>query len=155
MNMATLVTPTTTAASQSGRIASMLGFKDASMMDDVALADRIASGLGVRSAETLGKTLGPVINVVGDIIPEATFRRIKTQKKSLSREMSERLYELSRVWDAAYRMYAQDGEKARSFLTRPHPLLDGRTPLSLTVGSSAGADAVANLLLRAEAGFSV
>jgi hypothetical protein len=34
-------------------------------------------------------------------------------------------------------------------------LLDGRTPLDLAIASSAGADAVINLLHKADAGFAI
>ena len=41
------------------------------------------------------------------------------------------------------------------FLERPHPLLDGATPLDMARSCSAGAHAVLNLLRRAEAGVAV
>jgi putative toxin-antitoxin system antitoxin component (TIGR02293 family) len=139
--------------SQPARIAALLGLEDAASMDDVALADKVAEGLGVHAATSLGSALGPMIEVVGGIIPEATFRRVRKGGKPLSREMSERLYEVGRVWEAARRSYGGDEDAAKAFLSRPHPLLDGRSPLELAQRSSAGADAVVNLMRRAEAGF--
>ena len=42
-----------------------------------------------------------------------------------------------------------EGESQR----RPHPLLEGETPFDLARSSSAGAEAVLNLVRRAEAGI--
>tara|TARA_R100001198_G_scaffold15372_3_gene7391 strand:- start:14510 stop:14968 length:459 start_codon:yes stop_codon:yes gene_type:complete len=140
--------------SQPARVAALLGFQDAVDVDDVTLADRVANGLLPKAASGLIDILGKAV-VVGGIIPEATYRRNQKSRKALSREMSERLYEVGRVVEAAKRSYGGDIDAARRFLERPHPLLDGRTPLALAQASSAGADAVVNLLRRADAGFAV
>lgn len=86
------------------------------------------------------------------LVPEATLRRAKRARRPLSREHSERLYEVARVVDAVGRAFHGDRRRIDAFLDRPHPLLDGETPLELAASSSAGADAVLNLLRRAEAG---
>jgi putative toxin-antitoxin system antitoxin component (TIGR02293 family) len=140
--------------SQPARVAALLGFQDAVDVDDVTLADRVANGLLPKAASGLIDILGKAV-VVGGIIPEATYRRNQKSRKALSREMSERLYEVGRVVEAAKRSYGGDIDAARRFLERPNPLLDGRTPLALAQASSAGADAVVNLLRRADAGFAV
>lgn len=141
-------------SSQPARVAALLGFDDARNVDDVTLADRVANGLLPKAASGLIDVLGKAV-VVGGIIPEATYRRNQKARKALSREMSERLYEVGRVVEAAKRTYGGDVEAARRFLSRPHPLLDGRSPLALAQASSAGADAVINLMRRADAGFAV
>ncbi|MYA17190.1 MAG: DUF2384 domain-containing protein [Gammaproteobacteria bacterium] len=41
------------------------------------------------------------------------------------------------------------------FLNRPHMVLGGETPFDLARSSSAGAETVLNLILRAEAGMPV
>ena len=73
----------------------------------------------------------------------------------LPREHSERLYELSRAVDTVSRAFHGDEGRVAAFLTRPHPLLDGETPFDLARSSSAGADAVLNMLRRAEAGVAL
>ena len=70
----------------------------------------------------------------------------------LSRELSERLYEIGRVVDAVSSAYRGDWEAIDKFLNRAHPLLEGETPFDMARSSSAGADAVLNLIRRAEAG---
>jgi putative toxin-antitoxin system antitoxin component (TIGR02293 family) len=152
--MTTMHVKPSTIGSQPGRIAALLGLDGADGMDDVALADRVSKGLAPAAAAALGEILGAAV-VVGGIIPEATLRRVRKARRPLSREMSERLYEVGRVVEAARQSYKGDDEAARAFLTRPHALLDGRLPLDLARASSAGADAVVNLLRRAEYGFAV
>ena len=146
--------PETLPGTEAARVGKLLGLKESASLDDILLADHVASGLAVSAAEALGDLLGRA-SIVGPLIPEATLRRAKKQRKALSREMSERLYEVSRVIDAASRLYRGDMSAISRFLNRPHPLLHGRAPLDLARSSSAGADAVINLLLRAESGFAV
>lgn len=57
--------------------------------------------------------------------------------------------------DAVARAFRGDGARIDDFLTRPHPLLDGESPLDLATSSSAGSEAVLRLVRRAEAGIVV
>lgn len=139
--------------SQAGRIGALLGLRERPE-SDVALAERVAAGLSTASAEALARLLGTAA-VIGQIVPEPTLRRARKARKPLSREMSERLYEIGRVLDAVSLAYRGDEAAIRRFLDRPHPLLDGRTPFDLARSSSAGADAVLNLLRRAEHGIAL
>lgn len=148
------MTPETLPGTESGRIGILLGLKAKIPLDDIGLADQIAQGLAVSAAEALSAALGRAA-VVGPLIPEATLRRAKKNRKALSREMSERLYEVSRVVDAVSRVYHGDEEAISRFLNRPHNLLGGRTPIEMAQSNSAGAEAVINLLRRAESGFAV
>ena len=137
--------------SRPARIAALLGMKNPSLIDDVSLADTVARGLEPAAAMALGEVIGRGM-VVGGIVPEATLRRARKTHKPLSREMSERLYEIGRVVEAARHSYGGDESAAGAFLSRPHPMLDGRTPMDLARASSAGAEAVVNILRRADAG---
>jgi putative toxin-antitoxin system antitoxin component (TIGR02293 family) len=132
----------------------LLSIPVAENFDDVALARQVAAGLSTKAVGALSKLLGSV-EIVGPVVPEATLRRFRKARKPLPREHSERLYELSRVVDSVGRAFHGDNARAAAFMTRPHPLLDGETPLHLARSSSAGADAVLNMLRRAEAGVAV
>jgi len=147
-------TPETLPANDATRVGRLLGLKRDGPLGDVELADVVASGLRPASAQALGKVIGKS-HVVGPLIPEATLRRATKARKSLSREMSERLYEVSRVVDAISRSYHGDKGAVERFLTRPHTLLSGRTPLEMAGSSSAGAQAVMNLIRRADAGVAL
>lgn len=146
--------PETLPGTVSGRIGMLLGLKHSASLDDIGLAERIASGLRVTSAEALGSVLGKTSGM-HPLIPEATLRRAKKGSKILSREMSERLYEVSRVVDAVSRTYQGDKAAISRFLNHPHKLLGDQTPLQMAQSSSAGAEAVINMLRRADSGFSV
>lgn len=59
------------------------------------------------------------------------------------------------VHEAALELWDGDEEAARRFLERPHPLLEGQTPVAVARGSKAGADRVALLIRRADAGVAI
>lgn len=136
------------------RIAHLLGITSSAGLDEVGLAEKIASGLPPKAADALSGFIGQE-HVVGPVIPEATLRRARRERKALSREMSERLYEISRVVDAAGVLFKGDPAAISRFLMSPHPLLGQRPPIDMARSSSAGADAVLNLMRRAEAGFTL
>ena len=141
-------------ATEAAGIIAMLGVERQVNADPLALADAIAEGLAPEAADALAMILGRAA-VVGPVIPEATLRRKRLAGERLPREMSERLYEIGRVLDAAARVWHGDADAIGRFLNRPHPLLNGRTPLDVARTSSAGADAVIDLVRRADAGFAV
>ena len=138
-------------ASEVSRVAMLLAIDEADILSDVQLARIVSGGLLPASAIALAEVLGRS-RVVGPVIPEATLRRVRKAGKALSRQLSERLYEVGRVVDAVSRAYHGDREAIEAFLNRAHPLLDGETPFDMARSSSAGAEAVLNLIRRAEAG---
>ena len=139
---------------ETGRVAKLLGIEGAERLTDVQLADRVGRGLHPEAASVLVDVLGRK-NVVGPVIPEATLRRARNADKPLSREMSERLYELIRVVDVLSRAYHGEREGVEAFLTNRHPLLENRTPLEVACSGAAGARAVLKLIRRAQAGIPV
>ncbi|MFN3312987.1 MAG: antitoxin Xre/MbcA/ParS toxin-binding domain-containing protein [Hyphomonas sp.] len=146
--------PAAMPSSEAARVGRLLGLRSTRTIDEVYLALKVAGGLPVSSADTLSRVVGKHA-VIGHIVPEATLRRARSGKKALSREISERLYEYSRVIDAVSRAYHGDTDAILRFLSTPHALLDGNTPDDMARMSSAGAEAVLKLLRRASAGFSV
>ena len=152
MNLQAYANPAEMPASAAMRIARLLSIDEPEPLSDVQLAQRVAEGLLPRAAIALGKALGRN-RVVGPVVPEATLRRARKAKTPLSRQHSERLYEVGRVVDAVSRAYRGERNGIDAFLNRPHPLLEGATPFDMARSSSAGAEAVLNLLRRAEAGI--
>ncbi len=75
------------------------------------------------------------------IIPEATYKRRKT---TLTASESERAERLARIFATASYVWNSD-EDARSFLMSPHPLLQGKTPLDVSL-TELGARRVEELL---------
>jgi putative toxin-antitoxin system antitoxin component (TIGR02293 family) len=141
-------------ASETSRVAMLLAIDEANIVTDVQLARIVSNGLHPQSATALAKVLGRN-RVVGPVVPEATLRRVTKARKALSRQLSERLYEVGRVVDAASRAYHGDWDAIDAFLNRPHPLLEGETPFDMARSNSAGTEAVLNLIRRAVAGVAL
>jgi putative toxin-antitoxin system antitoxin component (TIGR02293 family) len=76
------------------------------------------------------------------IVPEATYKR----RAVLSPEASERTERLARVVATAEFVW-DDPELARRFLHEPHPMLEGRSPVSVAL-TELGARRVEDLLWR-------
>lgn len=152
MNIQAYADPDDLPASEAARVARLLAIDEPDALSDVQLARRVSRGLLPLAAAALAEVLGRN-RVVGPVVPEATLRRARRARKPLSRELSERLYEVGRVVDAVGRAYHGNRDAIDTFLNRPHPLLDGETPFDMARSSSAGADAVLNLVRRAEAGI--
>ena len=141
-------------ASEPSRVARLLAIDEADFVGDVQLARIVSDGLLPASAIALASVLGRN-RVVGPLIPEATLRRARKARRALSRQLSERLYEVGRLVDAVSRAYHGDRDAIDAFLNRPHPLLDGDTPFDMARSSSAGTEAALNLIRRAEAGVAL
>ena len=139
---------------EAARLGELLGIEDSAVLSDLELARRVGGGMHPDAASVLVELLGRG-NVVGPVIPEATLRRARNAGKPLSREMSERLYELSRVVEALARAYHGDREGIEAYLTARHPLLEGQRALDVACSSSAGARTVLELIRRAVAGCPV
>jgi putative toxin-antitoxin system antitoxin component (TIGR02293 family) len=77
------------------------------------------------------------------IVPEATFKR---RRDRLTAAESERAERLARVYATAQHVWNSD-EDARAFLTAPHAMLRGRTPLDVSL-TELGARRVEEILWR-------
>ena len=62
---------------------------------------------------------------VSDVVARPTYHRRKQQRKPLSKDDSEKLWQIARVYVEAMRHY-HDSDDAAAFLFRPHPLLEKR-----------------------------
>lgn len=138
------------ASTEVRRIASFLGL-GSEVSDRMELADIVADGLPAASAEAVHAAMGS--SAFASVVPPPTYRRARRSGQPLSRETSEKLYEFARVMELVLRIHQGDEAAAHRFLQRPHAMLGGRTPLEVATSSSAGADAVMELLHRADAGF--
>lgn len=75
------------------------------------------------------------------IVPEATYKR---RRDKLSTEESERTERLARIYATSQYVWDSD-DQARAFLHAPHPLLQYRTPLDVSM-TEIGARRVEELL---------
>lgn len=140
--------------SEASRIARFMGLRKWAEMSDLGLVESVESGLPLATAEKIIRRIDPdgLYLHVHDIIPKATYYRRKEQGKPLTRDQSEKILALSRVFDEILRQYHGDTKTAVMFLVRAHSMLGGRSPLDVARESTAGADLVLKLLARAEAG---
>ncbi|NUY06104.1 antitoxin Xre/MbcA/ParS toxin-binding domain-containing protein [Paraburkholderia youngii] len=95
------------------------------------------------SVEHVARTTEERRSLLFRIVPEATFKR---RRDVLSPDESEKAERLARIFATAE--YVWDSEvDAREFLNTPHPLLDGRTPLDVSM-TELGARRVEELLWK-------
>ena len=143
--------PSELPANEASRVAKLLAIDGPESLSEVQLARRVSRGLPPESVLGLSEALGRKW-IVGPIVPEASLRRARNSNRPLSRELSERMYEMGQIVDALRMAYRGNHDAINNFLHRPHVLLKGDTPFDLARSSSAGAQAVLNLIRRAEAG---
>lgn len=154
MNLQAYADPGSLPAGRSARVARLLAIREPDGVGDLQLARRISDGLHPGAVSALEDILGREL-VIGPIVPEATLRRVRKAGKLLSRDLGERLYDIGRLVDAVGLVYHGDPHRIEAFLNRPHPLLDHETPFDLARSSSAGTEAVLNLVRRLEANVAV
>lgn len=77
------------------------------------------------------------------IVPEATYKR---RRINLSADESEKAERLARVFATTEFVWNSEGD-ARQFLNAPHPMLQGRTPLDVSM-TELGARRVEELLWK-------
>ncbi len=114
--------------------------------------DRVVrAGLPKRSLQLVARRAlepGAAVNeFVYSVVPPATFKR----RTRLSANESEHTERLARVVALAGALW-DDNREARAFLSRPHPLLAGETPLNVA-RTELGARRVEHLLHEIEHGL--
>jgi putative toxin-antitoxin system antitoxin component (TIGR02293 family) len=82
------------------------------------------------------------------VVPKPTLERRRKEKQPLTSAESDRLARIAKVFAFALEVF-RDEAKVRSFLDRPHPMLDDKAPLDIALATGPGTDAVINLLGRA------
>jgi putative toxin-antitoxin system antitoxin component (TIGR02293 family) len=111
----------------------------------------IRAGLPKRSLQLVARRAvepgASVTDFVYSVVPSATFKR----RGRLSAEESERTERLARIIAMAEAIWGRERE-ARAFLNRPHPLLEGDTPLEVA-RTELGARRVEGLLHDVEHGL--
>lgn len=111
------------------------------------LDDRVAHGL---PKDALKASVNRVLLAGEDrkrllyrIVPEATYKR---RRGTLTADESGRAERLARVFATADYVWNSEGD-ARAFLSAPHPMLQGRTPLDVSM-TELGARRVEELLWK-------
>lgn len=128
----------------------VMGLENAAMWSD--LEKRMETGL---PKDTTKRVMAHVFTRPGEamewvyrIIPSATYKR---RKDVLSPAESEKTGRFARIVAAAERVFGDEAD-ARRFLTTPHDLLDGKTPMESAM-TEVGAIRIEELLMRAVYGI--
>lgn len=111
----------------------------------------VQAGLPKRSLQLVARRAvepgTPLNEFVYSVVPSATFKR----RRRLSAEESERTERFARTIALSEKLWGSRSD-ARSFLNRPHPLLDGEIPLK-AAHTELGARRVERLLQDVEHGL--
>jgi putative toxin-antitoxin system antitoxin component (TIGR02293 family) len=143
--------------SEASKIAEFIGLPKWQDMDDLALVDSIRKGLPVTTAKKVAMRVDPHgrFFLPTDIIPKSTLHRREKSRKPFTKDESEKILAVSKVFAATIDIYHGDLQRAAQFLLAPHPMLANRTPMDLAKDSIAGADLVLKILSLADAGTAV
>lgn len=139
-----------------GTVESFLGVNPKNAESMLSLALSIEKGLPVAALDRVAKLVAPESrNVwVHRFVPKATLERRRRDKKPLTAQEGDKVARVAKVAAFAFNIF-KDEDKARDFLTRPHTMLENKTPLDVALSTGAGADAVMNVLGRAAYGGAV
>lgn len=131
-------------------VADLLGMKPKNEESPLTLAYLVQKGLPVSALEKFAVHVCPhdVRWFSYRVVSKATLERRRRDKKPLTTEESDRLARIAKVFSLGLQIF-QDEAKVRSFLERPHPMLDEKSPLEVALATGPGADAVINVLGRA------
>jgi putative toxin-antitoxin system antitoxin component (TIGR02293 family) len=99
-------------------------------------------GLGLERAE-----------IDAAVIPSRTLQHRRSRRERLTLEESDRVLRLVRVLSTAEAVYGSR-ERALGWLRRPHPRLDGRSPISV-IKTDTGSRIVEELLTQIDEGMFV
>jgi putative toxin-antitoxin system antitoxin component (TIGR02293 family) len=131
--------------SQFELIAGILGLKQ--RLTPLLFVDEVERGLPFASLARVFDAVAPdEPHLRYVVVSRATYARKKSERTRLSREQSDHVTRVARVWVLALDVW-KTPEGARAFLVRPHPLLEGRRPIDVTL-TTEGARLVEGILGR-------
>jgi putative toxin-antitoxin system antitoxin component (TIGR02293 family) len=118
----------------------------------IGFIDDVSRGLPLSAVDTLSHEIAPDdATFKYSLLPKATYNRRRVgggQKAArLSKDEGERLVRLARIWAFANEVW-QSPQAARRFMFAPHMLLEGRTPIQVTLGGELGGKMVEDVLGR-------
>jgi putative toxin-antitoxin system antitoxin component (TIGR02293 family) len=135
---------------KSNAVENLLGVRRKKAETPLTLVSSVEKGLPVSALDKFASHVSPhdVRGFSYLVVSKPTLERRRRDKQPLSTEESDRLARIAKVFAFGIEIF-RDEAKVRSFLDRPHPMLDNRAPLEVALATGLGADAVINLLGRA------
>lgn len=127
----------------------VLGIEDDHPTSPLRLIVALEQGLPVGALDRVSRAVAPAdARFKHRIVSRATLARRRTREGDrLSAEESGRLARVAGLWAMAMDVWGGE-EEARAFLFRAHPLLEGRLPIDVVLGSDLGARLVEDILGR-------
>jgi|SRR5579862_4710946 len=131
----------------------LLGARRAAQpLTQLELVDYIEHGFNPGIVNKVAKAIAPeTIGFAFHFVPKATLDRRIKKRQRLTPDESARIVRAVRVWCQACSIWG-DEDAARDFLFAPHPMLNGRRPVEMTISTDAGAKVVDQLIGRIEYG---
>lgn len=128
----------------------------ATELPPLAFVSAIEEGLSVAALDRLAEAVSPEDESFKyRLVPRPTLtRRRKDPSHRLTAEESSRLARVAKVWAFAVEVWGGAAE-ARAFLSRPHPLLEGRKPIEVVLANDFGAALVQEVLGGLEFGIAI
>lgn len=148
------------AAMTSGETAvrEVLGLRVKDPVSPTFLLDEVKKGFKLSVLARVAGTIAPNdIRFLDRIAARSTVARLKAKAAEnaettrLSTETSARIARVAAVWALAKDVWGSD-EEARAFLFRPHPMLEGRTPIDVILENEFGRPLVEGILGRLQYG---
>ena len=91
----------------------------------------VESGVPLTTMSTFAESSGlPLKDLYEVVIPARTLKHRRARREPLSRDESDKLARLVRVFDHAVSVFG-DPERARAWLDKPKKRFDNRTPLAM------------------------
>ncbi|MBB2161607.1 antitoxin Xre-like helix-turn-helix domain-containing protein [Gluconacetobacter sacchari] len=139
----------------SDTIDAVLGVPGIGVHSRLGLVRSIEEGLPVSALDSLVSAIAPDdAQFKYRLVPKATLERRRRSSNKLTPEEGDNVARLAKVYAFALSIY-RSPEQVRTFMARPHMMLENRAPIDVAVSNSAGSDAVINLLGRAAYGGGV
>lgn len=116
----------------------------------MASVDEVERGLPLSAAEKLSAAISPKDGALKyRFVRKATYARRRArqgvEEALLSKEESERIVRVARIWAFASKVWG-GSEGARRFMGDPHILLDGKSPLDVSLSGELGGRLVEDIL---------
>jgi len=113
---------------------------------------RVESGVPVSTMTDFVASSGiPLKDIYEVVIPARTLKHRRARREPLSRDESDKLARLARVFDHAVKVFA-DIDLAREWLNKPKKRFEGRTPIEM-LRTDIGARMVEEFLVQIDYGM--
>ena len=131
----------------------MLGLSRLDALLPMSLVTEVEHGLSLVALDRLASAIAPDdASFPFRLVPRATLaRRRKQATARMSADESARVARLAEVWTFACQVWGSE-DAARSFLFRPHAMLEGRRPIDVVLANEFGRPLVDGILGRLQYG---